>query len=69
MTDPSVVPDFELPATGNQRFSVFGASRDSVKSHETFKRKMGFAFELLSDPVKAPGHAQEVLDYVRSARL
>ena len=154
MTEPSAVPDFELPATGNQRFrlsafkghpfvlyfypkdstpgctaegsdfrdlhgefaklkvGVFGISRDSLKSHESFKSKMSFPFELLSDPeekaceifgvmkmknmygrqvrgierstfvidregrivkewrgVRVPGHAQEVLDYVRSARL
>ena len=92
MTDSPVLPDFELPATGNQRFSlaafkghpfvlyfypkdstpgctlegadfrdlhpefaklkvsVFGLSRDSVKSHESFRQKMGFPFELLSDP-------------------
>jgi peroxiredoxin Q/BCP len=92
MTEPSVLPDFELPATGNQRFSlsafkghpfvlyfypkddtpgcttegsdfrdlhaefaklkvaVFGVSRDSLKSHEKFKLKMAFPFELLSDP-------------------
>jgi len=29
--------------------SVYGISRDSVKSHENFKAKMGFPFELLSD--------------------
>ncbi len=87
-----MIPDFELPATGNQRFSsaafrghryvlyfypkddtpgctlegtqfkqlhadflkagvaVFGVSRDSVASHERFKAKMGYPFELLSDP-------------------
>ena len=28
---------------------VFGVSRDSLKSHETFKAKMGFPFELLCD--------------------
>jgi peroxiredoxin Q/BCP len=92
MTEPSVLPDFELPATGNQRFSlsafkghpfvlyfypkdstpgcttqgsdfrdlhgefarlkvpVFGVSRDSLESHEGFKAKMSFPFELLSDP-------------------
>jgi peroxiredoxin Q/BCP len=151
MTDPAPLPDFELPATGNQRFqlsafrghplvlyfyprdntpgctdegiqfrdlhpefgragvAVFGISRDSLKSHEGFKRKMGFPFELLSDEeekacaifgvmkmknmygrqvrgverstfvvgrdgriarewrgVKVPGHAQEVLDFVRT---
>jgi thioredoxin-dependent peroxiredoxin len=31
------------------RCSVFGISRDSVKSHEGFKAKMHFPFELLSD--------------------
>jgi peroxiredoxin Q/BCP len=29
---------------------VFGVSRDSLKSHEGFKAKMGFPFELISDP-------------------
>jgi peroxiredoxin Q/BCP len=29
---------------------VVGASRDSLKSHESFKAKMGFPFELISDP-------------------
>lgn len=29
--------------------AVFGVSRDSLKSHENFKAKMGFPFELLSD--------------------
>ena len=28
---------------------VFGVSRDSLKSHENFKAKMTFPFELLSD--------------------
>lgn len=154
MTDRASLPDFELPATGTQRFllsafsghplvlyfyprdntpgctvegrqfrdlhdefrragvAVFGISRDSVKSHEGFKKKMGFPFELLSDPeekaceifgvmkmknmygrqvrgverstfvidrkgrvarewrgVKVPGHAKEVLDFVRTAEL
>ena len=85
------VPDFEIPATGDQAFrlsamrgsplvlyfypkdntpgctdegmqfrdlhgefvkrqcSVFGISRDTLKSHEGFKDKMSFPFELLSD--------------------
>jgi peroxiredoxin Q/BCP len=153
MNAPSL-PDFELVATGNQRFalaafrghpfvlyfypkddtpgctqegaefrdlhdefakakvSVFGVSRDTVRSHEKFKAKMGFPFELLADPeekacaifgvirmknmygrqvrgvdrstfvvdregriarewrgVKVPGHAKEVLEYIRSAGL
>jgi len=29
--------------------SVYGVSRDSVKTHENFKAKMGFPFDLLSD--------------------
>jgi thioredoxin-dependent peroxiredoxin len=30
--------------------SVYGVSRDSIKSHEGFKAKMSFPFDLLSDP-------------------
>ena len=86
-----VIPDFEVAATGNQRFAsaafkghpyivyfypkddtpgctvegsqfrdlykeflqagfmVFGVSRDSLASHEKFKAKMNFPFDLLSD--------------------
>jgi len=154
MTERAALPDFQVQATGNQRFQlsafhghpfvlyfypkddtpgctteglqfrdlhgeflkakvpVFGISRDSVASHERFKKKMSFPFELLSDPeekvcsifdvmkmkklygreyrgverstfvidrkgaiakewrgVKVPGHAQEVLDFVKSADL
>ena len=29
---------------------IFGISRDSLKSHESFKAKFSFPFELLSDP-------------------
>ena len=29
---------------------ILGVSRDSVKSHENFKQKQSFPFELLSDP-------------------
>ncbi len=32
---------------------VFGASRDSLKSHENFKAKQSFPFELLSDKDEA----------------
>jgi peroxiredoxin Q/BCP len=88
---------------------VFGISRDSLRSHERFKEKMKFPFELLADPeeavcrqfgvmkqksmygkqvrgierstfvidgqgvlvrewrgVKVPGHAQEVLNFVKA---
>jgi thioredoxin-dependent peroxiredoxin len=91
------------------RCSVFGISRDTVKSHENFKAKMSFPFELLADTeeiackefdvmkmknmygkqvrgierstfvidkegtlrkewraVKVPGHAQEVLTYLKN---
>ncbi len=30
--------------------AVYGVSRDSLKSHESFKAKMTFRFDLLSDP-------------------
>ncbi|MDH3619557.1 MAG: peroxiredoxin [Gammaproteobacteria bacterium] len=29
---------------------IFGVSRDSIASHEKFKEKQGFKFDLLSDP-------------------
>ena len=29
--------------------TLYGISRDSIKSHESFKAKMGFPFDLLSD--------------------
>jgi peroxiredoxin Q/BCP len=29
---------------------IVGVSRDSLKSHEAFKAKMGFPFELIADP-------------------
>ena len=29
---------------------IFGVSRDSIKSHESFKAKYNFPFQLLSDP-------------------
>ena len=91
--------------------AIFGVSRDSVKSHEGFKTKMQFPFELLSDAeetasklfgvikmknmygrqvrgierstfafdasgqlvrewrgLKVPGHAQEVLEFVKSLK-
>ena len=41
-------PQFKRAGT-----QVFGISRDSVKSHEGFKSKMKFPFELLSDADEA----------------
>jgi peroxiredoxin Q/BCP len=57
------VPDFSLAGTGGSTFhlrdaspafrragvDIYGISRDSLKSHEGFKAKMKFPFELLSD--------------------
>jgi peroxiredoxin Q/BCP len=34
----------------NLNTEIFGVSRDSLKSHENFKAKYKFPFELLSDP-------------------
>jgi len=34
----------------NLNTEIFGVSRDSLKSHENFKAKYNFPFELLSDP-------------------
>jgi len=33
-----------------QKTVIFGVSRDSLKSHENFKKKHNFPFELISDP-------------------
>jgi peroxiredoxin Q/BCP len=30
--------------------AVYGISRDSLRSHESFKSKLGLPFELISDP-------------------
>ena len=94
---------------GKAGADIYGISRDSLKSHESFRDKMGFPFHLLSDAeetackafdvikmknmygkkvrgierstfvidangevcrewrgVKVPGHAQEVLDFVKT---
>jgi peroxiredoxin Q/BCP len=38
------------PKFKRQKALIFGVSRDSLASHEKFKAKQGFPFELLSDP-------------------
>lgn len=38
-------PQFQAANT-----EIFGVSRDSLKSHENFKAKLGMPFELISDP-------------------
>ncbi|WP_045226403.1 peroxiredoxin [Methyloterricola oryzae] len=40
---------------------IFGVSRDSLKSHENFKCKQGFPFELLSDPDESLCRAFDVI--------
>ena len=40
---------------------VFGVSRDSLKSHENFKAKQGFPFELISDKDEALCQLFEVI--------
>jgi len=99
-------PEFQKLTCG-----IYGLSRDSIKSHENFKAKMKFPFDLLSDSeetvcklygvikmknmygrkvrgierstfaidskglvrrewrgVKVPGHAQEVLEFVKTLK-
>ncbi len=41
------------PAFKRAGTEVLGVSRDSLKSHEAFKAKMKFPFELLADPDEA----------------
>ncbi len=40
---------------------IFGVSRDSIKSHERFKEKQAFPFELLSDPDEVMCKAFDVI--------
>ncbi|MET1255445.1 peroxiredoxin [Aliikangiella maris] len=40
---------------------IFGVSRDSIKSHEKFKEKQEFPFDLLSDPDEALCKAFDVI--------
>jgi peroxiredoxin Q/BCP len=51
---------------------VYGVSRDSLKSHESFKAKQKFPFELLSDPdekaCNAFGVMKDKLMYGRKVR-
>jgi thioredoxin-dependent peroxiredoxin len=38
------------PAFTKAKVDIFGISRDSLRSHENFKDKLGLPFELISDP-------------------
>ena len=40
---------------------IFGVSRDSIKSHEKFKEKQSFPFELISDPEELLCQAFDVI--------
>lgn len=46
--------------------AIYGVSRDSVKSHEGFKAKLGLPFELLSDADEA---ACRLFDVIRMKKL
>lgn len=46
---------------GNLGCDVYGVSRDSVKSHESFRSKMSFPFHLLSDAEEAACQAFAVI--------
>jgi peroxiredoxin Q/BCP len=43
----------QFAAFNRHNVRVFGVSRDSLASHEKFKAKHGFPFELVSDPDEA----------------
>jgi peroxiredoxin Q/BCP len=45
---------------------IFGISRDSLKSHEGFKARLGLPFELLSDPDE---RACALFDVIRMKKL
>ena len=45
---------------------IFGVSRDSIASHEKFKEKQGFKFDLLSDP---DGKLCEKFDVIKLKKL
>ena len=51
---------------------VFGISRDSLKSHEKFKKKYNYSFELISDPEgklhRAFGVLKQKILYGKSVR-
>ena len=50
-----------LPAFRKAGATVFGVSRDSVKSHDNFCAKQGFAFPLVSDADEALCRAFDVI--------
>ena len=59
MPDQAPLPDFELPVTGNQRFRLSAFNGQPLVPCFFYPR----------DKVKVPGHAQAVLDFVKSAAI
>jgi thioredoxin-dependent peroxiredoxin len=49
------------PEFQQARADVYGISRDSMKSHESFRTKMSFPFDLLSDADEAACKAFDVI--------
>ena len=49
-----------LPDYGKTGATVIGISRDSVASHDKFKKKFGLPFQLLADPEKTTIQAYHV---------
>ena len=78
MIDRASLPDFELPATGNQRFQLsafkghpfvlYFYPRDNTPGAPTIRSCPGRIARAWCG-VKVPGHAQAALDYVGSAGL
>jgi peroxiredoxin Q/BCP len=54
------------PQFQKHRCAIFGVSRDSLKSHESFKAKMSFPFELLSD---ADEEACKLFDVIKMKNM
>jgi peroxiredoxin Q/BCP len=54
------------PEFQKHRCDVYGISRDSLKSHESFKSKMSFPFELLSDSEES---ACKIFDVIKMKNM
>ncbi|MGX5201850.1 peroxiredoxin [Aliikangiella sp. IMCC44632] len=50
-----------MPEFDKHNCLVFGVSRDSLRTHENFKKKQSFNFELISDPEEALCKAFDVI--------
>lgn len=50
----------------NKNVEIFGISRDTIKSHEKFKEKYNFPFELLSDSEEI---ACEIFDVIKMKNM